>query len=84
MLNHRQFLLPAVLSAALLTSACGGGGGDGGADAAPPAPPNIGQSVSALLSFMNSLIAATSETSEPIDINPLTLVVDDMGEPAAL
>jgi len=82
MLNHRQFLLPVVVSAALLVSACGGGGGGGGP--AAPAPPDIGRSVADLLGFMNSLIAGTSETGDPIDINPLTLAVDDMAEPAAL
>lgn len=80
MLNHRQFLLPVVVSAALLVSACGGGGGG----TAAPAPPDIGRSVADLLGFMNSLIAGTSETGDPIDINPLTLAVDDMAEPAAL
>ena len=80
MLNHRQFLLPVVVSAALLVSACGGGGGGPAAQA----PPDIGRSVADLLGFMNSLIAGTSETGDPIDINPLTLAVDDMAEPAAL
>ena len=80
MLNHRQFLLPVVVSAALLVSACGGGGGG----PAAPAPPDIGRSVADLLGFMSSLIAGTSETGDPIDINPLTLAVDDMAEPAAL
>ena len=80
MLNHRQFLLPVVVSAALLVSACGGGGGG----PAAPAPPDIGRSVADLLGSMNSLIAGTSETGDPIDINPLTLAVDDMAEPAAL
>lgn len=80
MLNHRQFLLPVVVSAALLVSACGGGGGG----PAAPAPPDIGRSVADLLGFMNSLIAGTSETGDPIDINALTLALDDAGEPAAL
>lgn len=79
MLKHRHFLLPVVLSATLVVSACGGGGGD----AAAPAP-DIGRSVSDLLGYMNSLIAGTSETGDPVDINPLTLAVDDTGDPAAL
>ena len=79
MLTHRNILLPLVLSAVLTISACGGGGGDGA-----PAPPAIGRNVSDLLSFMNSLIAGTSETGDPIDINALTLALDDAGEPAAL
>lgn len=80
MLKHRKILLPVVLSAVLVISACGGGGGD----PAAPAPPDIGRSVSDLLSFMSSLIAGTSETTDPIDINALTLAVDDTGEPAGL
>ena len=82
MKRNRKFYSPAVvLSAALVLSACGGGGDGGGA---APAPPDISQSVAALLDFMKGLIAGTSETSDPIDINPLTLAVDDAAEPSPL
>jgi hypothetical protein len=73
-------LMPVVLSAALVAG-CGGGGG-GGAEAVPA--PDIGQSTTALVAFMNNMIAGTNETSEPIDINALTLAVDDKAEPAPL
>lgn len=70
----------AVLSTALLAG-CGGGGDDGG----PLAPkPDIGTSIGALADFMQSLIADTSETSEPVDTNALVLVVDDSAGPTPL
>ena len=83
--KNRKILLAMVLSMALGLSACGGGGGDGTeANVAPSPPPDIGQSVASLLDFMRSLIAGTSETSDPIDINALTLAVDDTAEPSPL
>jgi hypothetical protein len=74
----RTMMLAAALSAALVAG-CGGGGG-GGAEAAP----DIGQSTTALAAFMNAQIAATDETSEPIDIDALALAVDDSAEPVSL
>ena len=70
------FLATSVLAAALMAG-CGGGGGGTAAE-------DISQSTSDLLAYMNRLIAGTDETSEPVDINALTLAVDDAGEPAAL
>ncbi len=82
MKTNRKFGLPAVvLSAALVVSACGGGGDGGGV---APAPPDISQSASALMDFMRGLIAGTSETSDPIDINPLKLAVDDTADSSPL
>ena len=69
-----KLLLVAVLAAAMVAG-CGGGGGD--------AAPDITQSVSALLDFMNNLIAGTGDNGELTDVNALTLAVDDTGEPAA-
>ena len=40
--------------------------------------------MASLLDFMKSLIAGTNETSDPIDINALTLAVDDTAEPSPL
>ncbi len=83
MKNKRKITLAILLSATLVLGACGGGGGGGvGGGNAPP--PDISQSVSALLDFMKGLIAGTSETSDPIDINSLTLAVDDTAEPSPL
>ncbi len=87
MKTNRKLCLPVLLSAVLVLGACGGGDGGGdsaGIDQATAAQPDIGQSVGALLDFMRSLIAGTSETSEPTDINPLTLAVDDTAEPSPL
>ena len=78
MMTSRKFLVPVVVSAALVLAGCGGGGSDA------PAAPDISQSASALVAFMKDLIAGTNETSEPIDINGLTLVQDDRSEPSPL
>lgn len=74
-----RLLLSAVFAAALM-SGCGGGD-DGGGGGTPQ--PNISQSTSDLLAFMNRLIAGTDETSDPIDINGLSLAVDDTAQPAS-
>ena len=71
-----------VLAAALtltLLAGCGSGGGDGESTQAR----GIDQNVSDLIAYMKGLIA-TDENSEVVDINPLTLAVDDAGEPAPL
>ena len=69
----------AVMAAALLVG-CGGGGDDG-----PVAPTaDISTSASDLVAFLQSLIAGTSETGDPIDIQPLVLVADDRAEPSPL
>lgn len=69
-----KLTLTALLASAFLV-ACGGGGGDGGGA-------SIANSTSALFNYVNGLIASnTDETSEPVDINGLTLAVDDTGEP---
>lgn len=66
----------AVLSAILLAGCGGGGGGDAAA------APDIGQSVTALLDFMTNLIAG-SENGDLVDVNALTLAVDDAGDAIA-
>lgn len=79
MLISRKFLGPIVVSATLVLAGCGGGGGG----SAPPQP-GISQSATALVAFMNDLIAGTDETSEPVDIDGVTLVTDDTAEPSPL
>ena len=74
----RKCLWPAVLCAAVLASGCGGGGDPGAA------APDISRSASALVDFINSLIASGDDTRDPIDIDALTLVQDDTAEPAPL
>ena len=76
-----KWLLAAALSVTLLAG-CGSGGGDGsGGEATQPS--DISKNVSDLIVFMKGLIA-TDENSEVVDINPLTLAVDNAGEPAPL
>jgi hypothetical protein len=75
---NTRWLFTAVLSAAVFTG-CGGGN----TTAAVPAP-DIAQSVAAVVSYINGLIAGTSETGDPVGINALTLAVDDTAEPSAI
>lgn len=77
-----KLVLPVVLATALVA----GCGGDSSGSAAPaPAPDSpISQSARAVVDFINSLIAGTSETGNPIDINPLTVAVDDTSDPVPL
>ena len=80
-----KWLLAAALSVSLLAG-CGSGGGDdsssgGGGQGAPVS--DISKNVSDLIAYMKGLIA-TDENGEVVDINPLTLAVDNAGEPAPL
>lgn len=88
-------LLLASLLAAALLSGCGGdsggtllsagtptGGGGGGSSPAPATAPDISASVADLLAYVSQLIAGTSDSGDPVDINPLTLATDDTIEPS--
>ena len=76
-----KWLLAAALSVSLLAG-CGSGGGDGNGGEATQAR-GIDQNVSDLIAYMKGLIA-TDENSDVVDVNPLTLAVDNAGEPAPL
>ena len=73
--RNSKLMLTAVLASALLAG-CGGGGGSSEA-------PDISTSLSALLDYMNNLIASVGENGELVDVNALTLVADESAEPAA-
>ena len=75
-----------VLGTALVAGCGGGGGGDSLADAEKPIAPTMPTdlSVSALFKYISDLIAGTSDTSEPGDVNGLTLAVDEVTEPTPL
>ena len=79
-----KWLLAAALSVSLLAG-CGSGGGDGsgggGGDATQAS--DISKNVSDLIAYMKGMLAV-GENSEVVDINPLTLAVDNAGEPAPL
>ena len=66
-----------------LVAGCGGGGGDSQAEAEKPTTPTD-LSVSALFKYISDLMVGTSETSEPGDVNGLTLAVDDVTDPTPL
>lgn len=73
------WLASAALAAALLAG-CGGdssGSFAGNAPGTGGASTDISQSISALYEYMVGLIAGTSDSSDPVDINPLTLATDD-------
>jgi hypothetical protein len=81
-----KWVLAAAFTVTLLAG-CGSGGGDdgsgsGGGGAATQAR-GIDQNVSDLIVYMKGLIAL-DENSEVVDINPLTLAVDNAGEAAPL
>jgi hypothetical protein len=73
-----KWVLHAALMGALLAG-CGGGGGGGESTEAR----GIDQNSKDLMDFMKGLIA-TDENSEAVDTNPLTLVMDNSGDAAAL
>ena len=85
MTMKKQWILASVLSAAVLA---GCGGGDSVSIFTPPPatppPQSISDTVSVLVQYVQQLIAAKDETSEPININGLTLVADDTVEPVAI
>lgn len=76
-----KLMAGAALSAALLAG-CGGGGGGNDAGAQPPGP--VAQTITDVVGFIQNLIASNGENTAPIDINPLTLAVDDSSEPVPL
>lgn len=69
----------AAVSVALLAG-CGGSGDDNNAASGPPPGP-VAQTITDVVAYINSLIAGMTETTEPVDINPLTLVATDNAEP---
>jgi len=74
---NTKWMLAAAVSVTLLAG-CGGGGGGGSTVAR-----GIDQNVSDLIVYMKGLIAM-DENSAVVDINPLTLAVDEMGDAAPL
>jgi hypothetical protein len=77
-------LMAAVSLAAVLAVACGGD--DHVAVVTPPPNPaaEAGQSVQKTVDYLNSLVAGTSDSSDPDNIDAVTLAVDDTAEPTAL
>jgi ABC-type glycerol-3-phosphate transport system substrate-binding protein len=77
--SHSLTLLPAVV-VSLTLGACGGGSSTTAA-APPSVPADTAISQAAVVQYMNSSIAATSETTTPVDVNTATLAADETSEP---
>lgn len=75
-------LVGALVLGTALVAGCGGGGQDLAEVPKPTTPTDL--SVTALIKYVGDLIAGTSETSEPADVNGLTLAVDETTEPTPL
>ena len=76
-------MLLAVVSAAALVAACGGN--DDTVVVTPVDPSTqTGQSVQKTLDYITGLIAGNSENSDAVDVNAITLAVDDTAEPSAI
>ena len=79
-----RLMAGAALSAVLLAG-CGGNNDDhGGPGAGGPPPGPVAQTITDVVGYINSLIASSSDSAEPVDINPLTLAADDAADPAPL
>ena len=80
-----KWVLAAALSVSLLAG-CGSGGGDGSGDGSgggSAQASDISKNVSDLIAYMKGMLGM-DENGDVVDINPLTLAVDDAGEPAPL
>ena len=86
MIFKKQWLLASVVATAVLAGC--GGGGDSVSSFTPPQSglpvQTLSDTVSVVIQYVQQLIAAKDETSEPIDINGLTLATDNTAEPTAI
>ena len=87
---NKKLLLTGFVAVAILAG-CGGSDNDNPTPTAtpaipPPPEPTVGteQTVSAVLDYINNMIANLSENSDPVDVNSITLAVDDTVEPTGL
>ena len=77
-LNARLVL--ATVASTVFLAGCGGGS-DSAVDSVTPGSP---QTLTAVVSYINNLIASTSENGDQVDVNSLTLAQDDSDEPIAI
>ena len=75
-------MMLAVATAVALVAACGGRNDDPVAVVDPAT--QTGQSVQKTLDYITSVIANNGETSDAVDVNAITLAVDDTAEPRAI
>ncbi len=87
-MSRTLWIVPAA-AACLVLAACGGGGGGGGSAnggnvPGTDVPVAVQTSIDDVIAFAKSLIANTSETSEPVAIEGATLATSETDEPASL
>ncbi|APW37069.1 hypothetical protein RD110_07560 [Rhodoferax koreense] len=79
-----------VAAATIALGACGGGGGGGGTASGggfvdgTEVPVGVEQGIKDVIAFARQLIAATSETSEPVLLGNAKLATSESDEPADL
>ena len=81
MFTFNAKLMTGVALSALLAG-CGGNSNDSAASGPPPGP--MAQTITDVVAYIENLIASKGENTNPIDINSLTLAVDDTSEPKPL
>lgn len=80
---HKNLVLLAALSSALITG-CGGGGGASAPVAVATPVPIAELNAAAVFSFISDMFSSTDESGEAANVNALTLAGDDTSEPSAL
>lgn len=81
MFTFNAKLMAGVALSAGLLAGCGGNNDD----YVPPGPPGpVAQTITDVVGYIQNLIASNGENTDPVDINPLTLAVDDTSEPKPL
>lgn len=74
----------AMLGVAAFAAGCGSSGSDSDSSGRVPGsdlPGSALQSTSGLISYLNQLIAASDDTSEPVLVGDVVLPTDDTAEP---
>lgn len=76
-------MMLAVVSAAALVAACGSNDDD---PVVAPVDPSTqtGQSVQKTIDYVTSLISSAGENTDEVNVNAITLAVDDTAEPSAI
>ncbi|MEP7098329.1 MAG: hypothetical protein ABI748_11750 [Dokdonella sp.] len=71
------------LASAFALAGCGGSNSNSSNTPPPPPPPPPPPATTSLTDFVHSQLAATSDTTQPVDINGITFTFPDDSNPAA-